>query len=111
MHYYPVNFVSDCEDYKTYVGGDPKMLEESGSIADAALQMVREDNPDILLVSGDLTKDGEIQGHRDLAAKFQELEDDTDTEVFVINGNHDLYNYTDACTFENGKKESAETTE
>lgn len=110
MHYYPVNFVSDCEDYKTYVGGDPKMLEESGSIADAALQMVREDNPDILLVSGDLTKDGEIQGHRDLAAKFQELEDDTDTEVFVINGNHDLYNYTDACTFENGKKESAETT-
>lgn len=111
MHYYPVNFVSDCEDYKTYVGGDPKMLEESGSIADAALQMVREDNPDILLVSGDLTKDGEIRGHRDLAAKFQKIEDETDTEVFVINGNHDLYNYTDACTFENGKKESAETTE
>ncbi len=110
-HYYPLTYVSDCEDYETYVGGDPKMLEESGSIADAALRMVREDNPDILLVSGDLTKDGEIQGHRDLAAKFQELEDDTDTEVFVINGNHDLYNYTDACTFENGKKESAETTE
>ena len=61
MHYYPVNFVSDCEDYETYVGGDPKMLEESGSIADAALQMVREDAPDILLVSGDLTKDGEIR--------------------------------------------------
>ena len=111
MHYYPVNFVSDCEDYETYVGGDPKMLEESGSIADAALQMVREDNPDILLVSGDLTKDGEIQGHRDLASKFKKLEDETDIEVFVINGNHDLYNYTDACTFENGQKESAETTE
>lgn len=111
MHYYPVNFVSDCEDYETYVGGDPKMLEESGSIADAALQMVREDAPDILLVSGDLTKDGEIQGHRDLAAKFQKLEDETDIEVFVINGNHDLYNYTDACTFANGHKESAETTE
>lgn len=111
MHYYPVNFVSDCEDYETYVGGDPKMLEESGSIADAALQMVREDAPDILMVSGDLTKDGEIQGHRDLAAKFQKLEDETDTEVFVINGNHDLYNYTDACTFANGHKESAETTE
>ena len=70
-HYYPLTYVSDCEDYETYVGGDPKMLEESGSIADAALQMVRQDNPDILMVSGDLTKDGEIQGHRDLAAKFQ----------------------------------------
>lgn len=110
MHYYPVNFVSDCADYTTYVGGDPKMLEESGSIADAALEMVREDDPDILIVSGDLTKDGEIQGHRDLAAKFQELEDETETEVFVINGNHDVYNYLDACTFENGYKESAQTT-
>ena len=110
MHYYPVNFVSDCADYTTYVGGDPKMLEESGSIADAALEMVREDDPDILIVSGDLTKDGEIQGHRDLAAKFQELEDETETEVFVINGNHDIYNYLDACTFENGYKESAQTT-
>lgn len=109
-HYYPVNFVSDCADYETYVGGDPKMLEESGSILDAALDMVREDDPDILIVSGDLTKDGEIQGHRDLAAKFQELEDETDTEVFVINGNHDIYNYLDACTFENGRKESAQTT-
>ncbi len=110
MHYYPVNFVSDCADYTTYVGGDPKMLEESGSIADAALDMVREDDPDILIVSGDLTKDGEIEGHRDLAAKFQALEDETDTEVFVINGNHDIYNYLDACTFENGRKESAQTT-
>lgn len=110
-HYYPLTYVSDCEDYETYVGGDPKMLEESGSILDAALDMVRQDQPDVLLVSGDLTKDGEKLGHEQLAERFQKLEDDTDTEVFVINGNHDLYNYTDACTFENGKKESAETTE
>lgn len=110
-HYYPLTYVSDCEDYETYVGGDPKMLEESGSILDAALDMVRQDQPDVLLVSGDLTKDGEKLGHEQLAERFQKIEDETDTEVFVINGNHDLYNYTDACTFENGKKESAETTE
>lgn len=109
-HYYPLNYVSDCEDYQTYVGGDPKMLEESGSILDAALQMVREDAPDILVVSGDLTKDGEKLGHEQLAARFQAIEDETDTEVFVINGNHDVFNYEDSCTFENGSKEYAETT-
>lgn len=109
-HYYPLNYVSDCEDYRTYVGGDPKMLEESGSILDAALQMVREDAPDILVVSGDLTKDGEKLGHEQLAERFQTIEDETDTEVFVINGNHDVFNYEDSCTFENGLKESAETT-
>lgn len=110
LHYYPLNYVSDCEDYETYVGGDPKMLEESGSILDAALAMARQDSPDVLLVSGDLTKDGEKLGHQQLAERFQQLEDETDTEVFVINGNHDIYNYIDSCTFENGKKESAETT-
>lgn len=109
-HYYPLNYVSDCEDYRTYVGGDPKMLEESGSILDAALQMVREDAPDILVVSGDLTKDGEKLGHEQIAERFQAIEDETATEVFVINGNHDVFNYEDSCTFENGLKEAAETT-
>lgn len=107
-HYYPLNYVSDCQDYTTYVNGDPKMLAESGSIFDAAVDIIEQDQPDIVLISGDLTKDGEKQGHLDVAAKLRALED-ADIDVFVINGNHDVYNYTDACTFENGKKESAET--
>lgn len=109
-HYYPLNYVSNCGDYTTYVGGDPKMLAESGSIADAAIAMIREDAPDIVLISGDLTKDGEYQGHLDLAAKLQSIEDEGKTQVFVINGNHDIYNYEDSCTFQNGKKEQARTT-
>ena len=109
-HYYPLNYVSDCEDYKTYVGGDPKMLAESGSIIDSALAMIKKDQPDLVLISGDLTKDGEKLGHQELAEKLQKIEDETDAEVFVINGNHDIYNYQDSCTFENGKKEQATTT-
>ncbi|MBM6897745.1 metallophosphoesterase [Pseudoflavonifractor capillosus] len=108
-HYYPLNYVSDCQDYTTYVNGDPKMLAESGSIFDAAVDIIEQDQPDIVLISGDLTKDGEKQGHLDVAAKLQALENEAGIDVFVINGNHDVYNYTDACTFENGKKESAET--
>lgn len=109
-HYYPLNYVSDCEDYNTYVGGDPKMLAESGSIIDSALDMIEEDRPDLVLVSGDLTKDGEKQGHRDMAKKLRKIEEETNAEVFVINGNHDIYNYQDSCTFQNGRKERAETT-
>lgn len=103
-HYYPLNYVSDCEDYRTYVGGDPKMLAESGSILDAAIGMIKADAPDLVLISGDLTKDGELQGHQDLAARLQDLENTTKTQVFVINGNHDIYNYQDSCTFQNGKR-------
>ena len=109
-HYYPLNYVSDCEDYKTYVGGDPKMLAESGSIIDSALDMIEKDRPDLVLVSGDLTKDGEKLGHQEMAKKLQKIEKETNAKVFVINGNHDIYNYQDSCTFQNGKKEQAETT-
>lgn len=108
-HYYPLTYVSDCEDYQTYVNGDPKMLAESGSVLDSAVEMIEKDQPDIVLVSGDLTKDGEKKGHQEFAAEMQQIEDQTDAEVFVINGNHDIYNYLDACTFENGKKENTET--
>lgn len=45
-----------------------------------------------------------------MAKKLQKIEDETGAEVFVINGNHDIYNYQDSCTFENGKKEQATTT-
>ena len=109
-HYYPLDYVKDCEDYNTYVGGDPKMLAESGSIIDSAIEMIKKDQPDLVLISGDLTKDGEKLGHQHMAEKLQKIEDETDTEVFVINGNHDIYNYQDACTFENGSKEKAPTT-
>lgn len=106
-HYYPLNYVSECDDYKAYVGGDPKMLEESGSIIDAAFAMVKADRPDLLLISGDLTKDGEVQGLTDIAGKLAEVEK-AGTQVYVINGNHDIYN-SDACTFANGKKEQVES--
>lgn len=109
-HYYPLNYVSDCEDYNTYVGGDPKMLAESGSIIDSALDMIEKDRPDLVLVSGDLTKDGEKLGHQNMAKKLRKIEKETNAKVFVINGNHDIYNYQDSCTFENGKKEQAPTT-
>lgn len=109
-HYYPLNYVRDCEDYNTYVGGDPKMLAESGSIIDSALDMIEKDRPDLVLVSGDLTKDGEKLGHQHMAKKLQKIEKETNAKVFVINGNHDIYNYQDSCTFENGKKEQAPTT-
>lgn len=108
-HYYPISYVSDCDDYTTYVNGDPKLLEESGGILDSASQMVIEDKPDVLLVSGDLTKDGEVKGHEEFSANLQKIQDACpDTQIYVINGNHDINN-TDAWTFESGQKVSVES--
>ena len=108
-HYYPLTYVSDCPDYQNYIGADPKLLAESGAILDEAMAMIAADQPDLILVSGDLTKDGEKQAHLEFAEKMRQLEQTTGAPVFVIDGNHDIYNYKNACTFQNGVKESAET--
>lgn len=62
-----------------------------------------------LLIPGDLTKDGELEGHRELAAKLEEWEARTGIPVFVTNGNHDVNN-SDASTFVNGIEEQGEKT-
>lgn len=108
-HYYPLNYVSDCPDYQSYIDADPKLLAESGAILDEAMAMIAQDQPDVVLVSGDLTKDGEKQAHLEFAEKMRQLEETIGAPVFVIDGNHDIYNYKNACTFQNGVKESAET--
>ncbi|KAB7789002.1 metallophosphoesterase [Bifidobacterium leontopitheci] len=108
-HYYPANYADDNDDFHDYVGGDPKLLEESNAISEQAVQMIIKDHPDYVLVTGDLTKDGEQQAEYDIAAKFREIETKTAekygeknaTKVFVINGNHDIYN-TDAWNFHEG---------
>ena len=47
----------------------------------------------MLLVSGDLTKDGELEGHKEFSARLQQVQKDVPgMKVYVINGNHDVRN-------------------
>lgn len=45
-----------------------------------------------VVLSGDLTLNGEKQGHEELAQKLQAFERATGLQVFVSNGNHDINN-------------------
>ncbi len=45
-----------------------------------------------VVLTGDLTLNGEKQGHEEFAQKLQEFENKTGIQVFVINGNHDINN-------------------
>ncbi|MFR7768017.1 MAG: S-layer homology domain-containing protein [Oscillospiraceae bacterium] len=66
----------------------------SSSVLREMLERVRADKPDILLVSGDLTKDGEQECHAALAKQLQQLQQDVPgLKIYVINGNHDIRNY------------------
>ncbi len=76
---------------------------------DRVLSRYEEENASFVLIPGDLTKDGELEGHKEFAEKLEKWEKKTGIPVFVTNGNHDINN-SDACTFVNNKEEPAEKT-
>ena len=70
--------------WKTYYAGDRKMLELSTNLFDEFLTAVS--SADILLITGDLTKDGEQASHKYVREKLATL----GMKVYVIPGNHDF---------------------
>ena len=94
LHYLSPDMIADTEDFEHAFNSDRKLLKESSSVLHEMLERVRADKPDILLASGDLTKDGEQECHAALAKQLQQLQQDVPgLKIYVINGNHDIRNY------------------
>lgn len=65
-----------------------KMQDLSIPIFDQLIEQIITDKPDLLLINGDLTKDGESKSHEYVINKFTKVRD-AGIRVFVIPGNHD----------------------
>lgn len=120
---------ADNPVFETFLAsGDGKLLKYSTELLEALKEAL---NTDILIVSGDLTTNGELRSHEWLANYFREIEavdisdsksesnnkksgtesaDSTGrhTRVYVIPGNHDVNNPY-ARTFVSGKQEVTDT--
>lgn len=74
-----------------YYAGQRKMLDKSAAIFDQFVTTMTSASPkpDILLITGDLTKDGEQVSHDYVKAKLAELET-AGIQCYVIPGNHDF---------------------
>ena len=94
LHYLSPDMIADTADFEHALNSDRKLLKEGSSVLREMFKQVRADKPDILLVSGDLTKDGEQECHAALAKQLQQLQQDVPgLKIYVINGNHDIRNY------------------
>lgn len=71
--------------------GDGKVVTYIEQITDAFLEEVIRQQPDVLILSGDLTLDGEKKSHEELAGKLYSVEE-AGIPVLVIPGNHDINN-------------------
>ena len=100
LHYYANEKIGSSGDlYKLKCDLDQKCMAESGAIIDSAFRSLCEDNDtEIVLISGDLTFDGEKQSHDALVEKLADLKANG-KRVFTTFATHDFYmharKYTD----------------
>ena len=68
---------------------DGKVIHYSSDYFDAFLTEVIEKNPDLLILSGDITLNGSMQSHKEVTEKLHKVEE-AGIQVLVIPGNHDV---------------------
>lgn len=109
-HFFSKKLYSDCEDFTIAEHSDRKMFRESGDIIKKAMAEIVAYQPDLVIVSGDLTKDGELVCHEDIHALFADAKQRLEaagkaTQFCVINGNHDINNDLNGRDFSSGHAE------
>lgn len=65
--------VEDGRAYQAYLRKERKLLQESEAIAQATVEKLLAEKPDVVLVCGDLSKDGELLSHLDFTKTFSPL--------------------------------------
>lgn len=107
LHYQSPLMTDFGEAFQNFVRNDDgKVVEYVDSITDAFLAEAAEKQPDALILSGDLTQNGEKVNHEELAKKLRLLESQG-VPVVVILGNHDI-NHPSAASFEGTEKKKAD---
>lgn len=93
--------------FQNYLNGDRKMLVESQKIFTEAVSRIEASDAQVVLICGDLTKDGEALNHSWLKKQLTQLEA-AGKQIYIINGNHDLSN-ADALSYSGDITEKTDT--
>ncbi len=90
-HYFDPSLGTSGAAFEAYLATDRKLIAESDAIMQAMVAQVQAENPQVVLISGDLTKDGELLSHQSVARYLHQMQSGG-TSVFVVPGNHDIEN-------------------
>ena len=88
----PGLLLSEGTAWTTYLNGQRKLVDYSQRLFDDMIVRIKRNlRPGLVLISGDLTKDGERASHQIVASQLQRLVD-AGIQVLVVPGNHDINN-------------------
>lgn len=108
LHYFPETLMGS--DKTAFINAS-KLNSTTSYLSDAVIdsafaeykaQIAAGKDLKYIFIAGDLTKNGELEGHKVLAQKFAQFEAETGVQIAVINGNHDIRN-ANAAEFKNGQ--------
>lgn len=107
-HYLSKDLTDRGKAYRNFImAGDGKQLNYIEEIMDAFIYDIKNQKPNVLIISGDLTNNGERESHLDFSEKLKIIQD-SGTSVYVIPGNHDIKNPW-AVKFKGKKKHKVKT--
>ena len=96
----PGLLVNEGTAWTTYLNGQRKLVDYSQLLFDDMIEKIKWDlRPGLVLISGDLTKDGEQISHQYVKSKLDELRT-IGIQTLVIPGNHDRGSNSDAVYYD-----------
>ena len=91
-HVYDARLGTTGSAFEAYLAADPKLLALSEPILAAAVADIIKSDVRFVIISGDLTKDGEVVDHL-LMVRYLEKFERAGIPVFIVPGNHDINNH------------------
>ena len=103
----PELLIKEGSAFDKYLASDRKLLAESKDIYYTMIDTILARKPELVLIPGDLTKDGEKLSHQLVAEQLQRLKK-AGIQTLVVPGNHDVNN-PHAYVFDGDQTRYAET--
>lgn len=95
----PSLLVSEGSAWTEYLAGQRKLVDYSKPLFDEMIARIKDDiQPDLVLITGDLSKDGETVSHEYVVSKLNVLKD-AGIKSLVIPGNHDRGSNANAVSY------------
>lgn len=91
LHLYSNNLIGEANQKytKKIFTSDGRIQEYDYQLVELLIQEVNKEKPKVLLLTGDLSYNGEKDSHLELAKMLSQI--NSETKVLVIPGNHDCY--------------------
>ena len=103
----PELLVNEGSAWDNYINSSHKLEDYSVGLFQNMIDSILLQMPDIVMLPGDISKDGEKLSHEYIIQELSRLTD-AGIKVFVVPGNHDIGNIENAQYFDGSKRYKAE---